>query len=146
LLRQHQNFLKLQAEDDFIKRYMRDIGHFEFGQIHKPFQFPGFDAEIYDPAIGDYWLNYWIHAFREILEHSDSCIFVLQDDLRSSPQVTMTTLCSALDLAQGPLQFATYFRSSPDQSRTDLYNQRLYEEAEELYRELERSSLNSSSS
>jgi hypothetical protein len=146
LLRQHQNFLKLQAEDDFIKRYMRDIGHFEFGQIHKPFQFPGFDAEIYDPAIGDYWLNYWIHAFREILEHSDSCIFVLQDDLRSSPQVTMTALCSALDLAQGPLQFATYFRSSPDQSRTDLYNQRLYEEAEELYRELERSSLNSSSS
>ena len=36
--------------------------------------------------------------------------------------------------------------SMTDQSRTDLYNQRLYEEAEELYRELERSSLNSSSS
>ena len=137
LLRQHRNFLKLHAEDDFIQRYMRDIGHFEFGRINKPIQFPDFDAKSYDPVTGDYWMNYWIHAFRQILEHSDSCIFVLQDDLRSSPQATMTTLCDALDLAKGPLQFAAYFHSSPDQSRTDLYNQRLYEEAAKLYREFE---------
>src|SRR5690606_32429756 len=48
LLRQHQNFLKLQADDNFVLRYMRDIGHFEFGQIHKPIQFPGFKLEQYD--------------------------------------------------------------------------------------------------
>jgi hypothetical protein len=119
---------------------MRDIGHFEFGLIHKPIRFPGFDAKSYDLVTGDYWLNYWIHAFRQIFEHSDSCIFILQDELRSSPHSTMKTLCDALDLAPGPLQFATYFHSSPDQSRTDLYNRRLYEEAAELYRALETSS------
>lgn len=137
LLRQHQNFLRLQAEDDFTQRYMRDIGHFEFGQIHKPIQFPEFDAKSYDAATGDYWLNYWTHAFREILVHRDNCIFVLQDDLRSSPNATMMTLCNLLGLAQGSLQFSAYFHSNPDQSRTDLYDQRLYKEATELYRELE---------
>lgn len=137
-LRQHKNFLTLQAEDEFTRRYMRDIGHFEFGLIHKPIRFPGFDAESYDPETGDHWLNYWIQAFREVLEHSANCLLVSQDDLRSSPQETMTKLCNALDLPQAPLQFAAYFRSSPDdESRTDLYDQRLYEEAAELYRELE---------
>lgn len=137
LLRQHKNFLALQAEDDFIRRYMRDVGHFEFGLIHKPIRFPGFDAEGQDPETGDYWLRYWIHAFREVLEHSPSCVLVSQDDLRSSPQETMTKLCNTLDLPHAPLPFADYFHSTPDESRTDLYDQRLYEEAADLYRELE---------
>ena len=42
LLRQHKNFLNLQAEDEFVLRYMRDIGHFEFGLIHKPHSVPRF--------------------------------------------------------------------------------------------------------
>lgn len=141
LLRQHRNFLARQAEDDFIRRYMRDIGHFEFGLIHKPIRFHGFDAQGHDPETADYWLNYWVHAFREILEHRDNCIFVSQDDLRSSPQGTMTKLCDALELPPGPLAFGSYFRSSPDESRTDLYDRRLYDEAAALYRELEATAL-----
>lgn len=137
LLRQHRNFLKLQSEDSFVQRYMRDIGHFEFGRIHKPIQFPGFDAERYDPATGDYWLDYWIHAFREIRTHRDSCLFVLQDDLRSSPQQTMTGLCAAADLDQAAIEFSGYFRPGADHSPADLYDPRLYEEAADLYRELE---------
>ncbi len=137
LLRQHRNFLTQQAEDDFVRRYMRDIGHFEFGLIHKPIRFPGFDADRHDPETGDYWLHYWIHAFREVLEHRADCILVSQDGLRSSPQETMTTLCDALDLPRASLPFDSYFRSSPDESRTDLYDRRLYDEAADLYRELQ---------
>jgi hypothetical protein len=137
LLRQHQNFLKLQAEDEFIRRYMRDIGHYEFGLIHKPIQFPGFEANVYDPTSGDYWLNYWVHAFREVLQHSDHCIFILQDDLRSSPQATMKSLCNTLDLTQSSLGFSAYFRPTPDEARTDVYSTLLYEEASEIYCALE---------
>jgi hypothetical protein len=138
LLRQHQNFLKLHSEDYFIKRYMRDIGHFEFGLIHKPIQFPGLDANMYDPNTGDYWLNYWIHAFQEILDQRDSCIFILQDNLRSSPQATMENLCSVLEFTPGTIQFNAYFHSSPDSSQNNLYNQALYEKAVELYHEFEK--------
>ncbi|MGF1512046.1 MAG: sulfotransferase [Myxococcota bacterium] len=143
LLRQHRNFLKLHAEDEFIERYMRDIGHFEFGNLHKPFQFPGFSTDIYHPTTGNYWLNYWIHAFRKILADSDRCIFVLQDDLRSSPQATMTGLCGALNVDGDSLAFHGYFRSSADRSPTDAYEQRLYEEAATLYRQLEERALRS---
>ena len=137
LLRQHNNFLALQTEDDFVRRYMRDIGHFEFGLIHKPIGFPGFDPERYDPATGDYWLRYWIDAFREVLDYGPRCILVTQDDLRASPQKTMTHLVDALGLPHAPSRFADYLRSGPDEAPTDCYDQQLYDEASELYRELE---------
>jgi hypothetical protein len=137
LLRQHHNFLRLQSEDDFVRRYMRDLGHFEFGVIHKPIEFPGFDPDRYDPTTGDYWLNYWIHAFREILRQSGGCVLVSQDDLRAAPQETMRALCDELGLEPTPLPFADYFRSSPDEWPTDGYDPRLHAEAAELHRELE---------
>lgn len=137
LMAQHRNFLALQREDDFIRRYMRDIGHFEFGLIHKPIQFPGFDPDAHDPDSADYWLNYWIHAFREVLDHSANCVLVTQDDLRASPEATMAKLCDALDLPETTLPFADYFHSSPDESRTDVYDPQLYDEAADLYGKLE---------
>ncbi|WP_415241968.1 sulfotransferase [Zhongshania sp.] len=136
LLRQHQNFIKQQAADPFIARYMRDIGHYEFGLIHKPIQFPGFAEDRFDPASGDYWLAYWLHAFREILKHSDRCIFVLQDDLRASPQETMMTLCQELQLNSGAMQFTDYFRASIDLSPTDLYSAEIYEDAAKVYEDI----------
>ena len=137
LLRQHRNFLKLQAEDEFIRRYMRDIGHFEFGQIHKPLGFEGFHAGAHDPAGGDYWLNYWIHAFRAVLAQKDRCVFVLQDDLRAAPQETMEALCGALDLRQGPMEFGSYFRSGADRTAGDHFDPALLEAAAGLYRAFE---------
>lgn len=136
LLRQHENFLKLQAEDEFVSRYMRDIGHFEFGQIHKPIGFPGFDAGRYDPQTPDYWLHYWIQAFRHVLTYGDACLFVLQDDLRSSPEDTMKNLCDALDVEPSANAFARYFRSGPDTAATDCYSEDLHQEAVTLYQEL----------
>ena len=137
LLRQHTNFVRRQAEDPFVRRYMRDIGHFEFGLIHMPIQFPGFDPDRHDPTSGDYWLDYWIQAFREVMDHRRRCVLVTQDGLRSSPEETMTSLCEALDLPRPALPFTAYFRSTPDDTRTDLYDASLLDEASELYRELE---------
>lgn len=137
LLRQHVNFSTLHDEDDFIRRYMRDIGHFEFGPIHKPIWFRGFDPDRHDPSTPDYWLDYWIHAFREVLEHDAHCVLVTQDDLRSSPRATMSSLCHALDLEQPPPEPRSYFRSSPDEAPTDVYDPALYAEAAAIYGELE---------
>lgn len=136
-LRQHQNFLKLQAEDDFIRRYMRDIGHFEFGLIHKPMAFPGFDRHRYDPSTPDYWLDYWIHAFREVLAHSDNCLLVTQDALRAEPQATMDSLCNTLGLSTGGQSFGSYFHSKADVTPGDLYSPDLLDEALAVYAELE---------
>lgn len=137
LLRQHHNFLRQQAEDPFIRRYMRDIGHFEFGQIQKPLMFPGFRVDAYDPTLPDYWLNYWVHAFREIHSHADRCLFVLQDDLRRSPVDTMTALCRTLNLDAGQVDFRSYFHSAADETATDIFDPVLLGAATGLYAEIE---------
>ena len=67
LLRQHKNFLNLQAEDGFVSVYAR-YRTFQFGALHKPLQFPGFEEDRYDPVTGDYWLHYWTQAFHENFE------------------------------------------------------------------------------
>ena len=133
LLRQHINFLKQHADDDFTRQYMRDIGHFEFGQLHKPLHFSDCNSAHYAPTTADYWLQYWVRTFRYILQHNVGCVFVLQDDLRAAPQATMEALCTALDLSRGAMTFDSYFRLGKDQSPTDVYDQSLYAEASEIY-------------
>ncbi|WP_226627997.1 sulfotransferase [Alloyangia pacifica] len=136
LLRQHLNFLKLQQDDEFIRRYMRDIGHFEFGQILKPQLFPGFDPAVHDATTPDYWINYWLHAFRHVQRFRDRCIFVLQDDMRAAPQDTLEALCEELGVAPGKIDFGAHFRPSPDRAPRDLYDPELFAEADALYRNL----------
>ena len=136
LLRQHLNFLALQAKDEFIERYMRDIGHFEFGQIFKPFDFPGFDVNRFEPKEHNFWLNYWVHTFGYILEHQENCIFVLQDELRASPEKTMAALCELLEISPGSSEFATYFRADADESSVEPYDRKLFSQANALYRKV----------
>lgn len=133
LLRQHKNFLVQQSDDEFVRRYMRDIGHFEFGDIHKPIGFADFSPNQYDPATPDYWLAYWIAAFENVLSCADTCILVTQDDLRHAPEETMTALCDALELSPGQMAFSDYFRSTPDISPVDVYDPDLYEKARKIY-------------
>lgn len=68
MLRQHRNFLEQHAKEPFTREYMADIGHFEFGSLHKPFAFAGF-AEAgagLDPGSVEYWLAYWLCAFEHL--------------------------------------------------------------------------------
>jgi len=136
LMRQHQNFLKQQSEDPFVLRYMRDIGHYEFGHIHKPISFAGFTKDQYDPGDHNYWLHYWIFAFREVLKYKETCLFVFQDDLRSTPVKTMDDLCRALELDSGDVDFKTYFHDKKDEAPCEVYDPKLFDEATKLYKEL----------
>lgn len=69
LMAQHRRFLAEHAKDRFSQRYMRWIGHFEFGANLRPIDFDGaarpraFDRE---PDAG-FWLNYWTAAYRHVL-------------------------------------------------------------------------------
>jgi len=64
MLRQHLRFVERHAEDRFAQRYMADIGHFEFGALHRPILFDGVDelASRHDPGQLEYWIGYWIAA------------------------------------------------------------------------------------
>lgn len=141
LLRQHRNFMKQQSNDDFVQRYMRDIGHLEFGLLHTPIAFDGFDSTLHSPDSPDYWLAYWIAAFREVLACTDVCHIVLQDELRSNANSCMYHLLAKLGLDSEGQDFTRYFRTEADETDRTVFSPTLLAEADSLYSELVRNAL-----
>jgi len=95
--RQHQNFLAQHREDPFSKRYMGDIGHYEFGELHRPFEFPAAgNRDRYGPDRLDYWIGYWIDAFEHILGCPEPLTFVSYERACEDGKAAVETLCREL--------------------------------------------------
>ncbi len=136
LLRQYRNFLERQSKDDFVRRYMRDIGHLEFGVLHTPIAFDEFDSTAYNPSTPDYWLAYWICAFREVFANIGFCHVVLQDDLRSNADSCMRHLLAELRIDAGDRSFAGHFRREADVTDRSVFSPCLLAAADSLYAEI----------
>ena len=72
LLRTHLTFERIHAEEPFSRRYMADIGHFDFGANLRPVDFDGWlagglDGEPGSARSADFWLGYWCAAFEHVL-------------------------------------------------------------------------------
>ena len=91
LLRQHRNFLKMQAEKPFVLSYMTWLAHHEFGHDHRPFRFSGDTPSSVVPQEREnteYWMNLWCATY-EWLERSapEDAVFVCYEDLCRDPNV-----------------------------------------------------------
>ena len=117
LWRQHTNFLEQHAADDFARRYMEDIGHYEFGVLHRPIQFPGLMALTQDreSTMLDYWLGYWISAFEYLAEQSDVSILCYETLCRSgSAGISRLSRQLGIDAAEKEIESAaSVFRAPP---------------------------------
>lgn len=108
MARQHENFLRQHAANPFVKRYMRDIGHLEFGELHTPFAFPGFTPTV--PATEpDYWLCYWIAAYEYVLARVEDVHVVSHQALEEAPRQVMQRLCERIGLGVRGVDFARRF-------------------------------------
>ena len=109
LHRQHVNFADLIAQDTFVQRYMADIGHFEFGPLHRPFQFDGL-AELTDgrtPADINYWLAYWIAAFETVAAQRRDGVHILPyEALCETGAAALAPYCTAIGIGTDPLEAA----------------------------------------
>jgi hypothetical protein len=88
LLRQHLNFLEIHRCDPFAKRYMRGIGHFDFGDNLRPVDFDGWlDRSRHRDSVElAFWLAYWLAAYRSLLaEATERVCFVNYDALCVDP-------------------------------------------------------------
>lgn len=110
LHRQHMRFLEIHSESEFAMSYMRDIGHFEFGAIHRPILFEGMAAaiEVQIPETLDYWLAYWTSTYRHLAGVKD-VIFVDMERLTNGNLVG--GLLSRLGLGEDPATMAAAERS-----------------------------------
>ncbi|MDX1781262.1 MAG: sulfotransferase [Thalassovita sp.] len=101
LLRQHLRFRQMHGEDAFARRYMHDIGHFEFGDLHRPILFPGLCDETRDlePDRLEYWLRYWNCAYRHLMDRDDIIWIDMQAFTRDTE---MPSLLRRLELSEAP--------------------------------------------
>jgi hypothetical protein len=105
LLRQHLSFTRLHREQPFARRYMDDLGHFEFGASHRPFDFPRARALLAgrDPARLDYWLAYWIAAHEEIWRRRAHLTLLPFEAFCAAGAPALAALARRLDLDPAPL-------------------------------------------
>ncbi|NEX17463.1 MAG: hypothetical protein C1943_12760 [Halochromatium sp.] len=137
LHRQHLNFIHLHNKDAFAMRYMKDIGHLEFGALHRPIAFDPDVLAGYDPTQPNYWLVYWITAFEHIRKHISKLLILSQDSLRSAPQNTMDILLERLNIGHVPTHdFRRYFHCKPDAPMSDLFDADLLRRARDTYEHL----------
>lgn len=146
LLQQHKRFGELHGKDAFARQYMHDIGHFEFGQLHKPLAFAGLDSirERYRPDTLDYWVAYWECAFRQVLAARTSLVLFSYETLCASGPGVMRALAEPLALSGDVLATAVGDRMWAPRQRpkeTRVNDAELLRRARALYDELLESSI-----
>lgn len=139
LKRQHENFRNLHAEDQFTRRYMADIGHFEFGALHRPIQFELFESLStgLTPGDLDYWLAYWVAAFEHIGQHRESAHLVNYERVCEGGEMAGGLLCELLGLDPSNAgAIGAHFRAPPGRQHLNSHRSELRDRAEALYHNL----------
>lgn len=141
LLRQHRNFIKIHRDEGFARSYMADIGHYEFGELHRPITFPGFDKSLStrNPLEIDYWLVYWIAAFEYILERRDKVILISYENICTDGIGGLTEICTQLEIPEAGMldKIASIFKAPSSRRGDEIeFDHKLLAQAEELHRDL----------
>jgi len=141
LLHQHLRFGERHTHDAFARQYMNDIGHLEFGALHRPIHFEGMDQvrAQYQPESLDYWLAYWERAFRHVLRYSASTVLMSYEQLCVLGAAAMPALADPLGVRQDSLIAAIGDRMKPPRERTsdkDVKDVELLQRCRALHQEL----------
>jgi hypothetical protein len=104
MLLQHIRFTRLHEEDDFVRRYMEAIGHHEFGKGLRPIDFGGWLDRASPPNQLDFWVQYWIAAYRHVLDHTTpSMRLICYADLTAEPKEALARLATAIGVPASDL-------------------------------------------
>jgi hypothetical protein len=141
LLRQNRNFIEMQNNEPFVRKYMADLGHYEFGDLHRPVNFSEVENLLFgrDPLEIDYWLAYWIATFQHIFEQRVNIILISYEATCADGKRAITNLCEKLEISpEGMLDDACSILKAPPPPRIDKMkcDPKLFCRAEELYEAL----------
>ena len=131
LLNQHLHFSQLQKEDDFIRRYMKYLGHNEFGLNHKPWNDP---INYQDRGKIDYWLEQWSLFYKDIYNKYQSytnCYFVLYEELANANYIK--TLLKKINFSEFENINLNYFKNSNKKEIERKYSLDKYKKTIEIY-------------
>ncbi|MHB9112595.1 MAG: sulfotransferase [Thermoleophilia bacterium] len=147
LLEQHQNFLRVHEEDAFAAKYMRAIGHFDFGQNLRPVDFDGWlDKRMTKDAENlAFWLEYWVAGYRHLLaEKVDGMYFVGFQSFCDNPEQGLRTLAETAEVRDKDMLLepaSEIYRAKPCELDLSDIPQSLQHEANDLYARLKQAAL-----
>lgn len=148
LLKQHLNFLAIHKEDPFSRKYMRDLGHYDFGENLKPINFNGWREKYpnLNPTQLEFWLRYWVEAYSHIQANLKPSITLFSyDRFCVNPLPSLTALADKIGVLDRSGIMAKAERAvAPKEHPVDVSNitPALLEQADSLFNELVASSLN----
>ena len=131
LLNQHLHFSQLQKDVDFIRRYMKYLGHNEFGLNHKPWNDP---INYQDRGKIDYWLEQWSLFYKDIYNKYQSytnCYFVLYEELTNANYIK--TLLKKINFSEFENINLNYFKNSNKKEIERKYSLDKYKKTIEIY-------------
>jgi uncharacterized protein YhhL (DUF1145 family) len=141
LFRQHCNFIEMHKKESFVRRYMDDIGHYEFGDLHRPIAFSRNDNLFSgrDPLKVDYWLAYWIAAFEHVFERRDKVMLISYEATCLDAKNMLADICAQLEIPEeGMLDMVAKLFNAPSPVRDEkaYFDFKLLDRAEELHNAL----------
>lgn len=109
LLDQHHNFLRIHERDPFACEYMRAIGHYDFGKNLCPVDFEGWidTRQSRDTESLAFWLEYWVVAYRHLLEERDNLFLISYEALCAEPETSLQRLAEAIGSKNGNALMST---------------------------------------
>ena len=116
LLVQHQNFTKIQKEDKFVKKYMEYLVHYEFGAIHRPYEFIKNSKISSDKNSIEYWLMQWINVYSYLTQkkfiNSKNILYLNYEYLCENPQRVFKNIVKKTNLYALPFEKNYEFKLS----------------------------------
>ncbi len=100
LYRVHSQFSREHKNDSFSKKYMKWLGHFDFGENFKPVNFDGWvDLQNEKKINENYFMKYWTAAYSFLLtSKTDNIIFIDFDKLLIDQGETLSKISDVLKL------------------------------------------------
>jgi hypothetical protein len=129
LYRQHQRFSQMQADDPFVRAYMRWLGHHEFGQGHQPLATGLQHLEGLVPELPDYWLAYWLGIYENLwqtfqsltVEYQSRIVWLSHEHLCQSPKQELTRLLKFGQIERSVNEFTAFIKTSIPNSQLVLH-------------------------
>lgn len=140
LLRAHLRFADIHVREPFTRRYMKDIGHFDFGANLRPIDFDHWLDRAPGPANhANFWLTYWCATFTHIRANAtDNIVLVDYDGLCAEPVAQLERIARKAGLEAAALAPAAgRFRAATRYDAATLgMDEALLASAADLHREL----------
>lgn len=135
LFEKHKEFTNLQNEDPFVLEYMNWLGHHEFGNNQKPFQFNENKVKyIEDKSSINYWLQIWINYYSYLLTiDKTKALFIDYSTYCQSPNNTIEKIYKSLEIEAPEINITPFTNKRKAEY---IFSKDLKEKAYEIYNNL----------